>query len=78
MFASGMVETSKYRKAVLSGDVAIRVRDRLRPINREHDLEAVFGKVARDHGLWSSANSEAGANSAGPPAILTAKGNKNV
>jgi putative transposase len=39
----------KYRKAVLTGDVAIRVRDLLRQIAAEHELEIVSGKVARDH-----------------------------
>jgi putative transposase len=39
----------KYRKAVLVGEVAIRVRDLLRQIAMEHELEIVSGKVARDH-----------------------------
>lgn len=39
----------KYRKAVLTGEVAIRVRDLLRQIAAEHELEIVSGKVARDH-----------------------------
>jgi hypothetical protein len=39
----------KYRKAVLTGEVAVRVRDLLRPIAAEHELEIVSGKVARDH-----------------------------
>jgi len=39
----------KYRKAVLTGELAIRVRDQLRQIAAEHDLEIVSGKVARDH-----------------------------
>jgi hypothetical protein len=38
----------KYRKAVLTGEVAVRVRDLLRPIAAEHELEIVSGKVARD------------------------------
>ena len=39
----------KYRKAVLSGEVAIRVRDLIRQIAAEHELEIISGKVARDH-----------------------------
>ena len=39
----------KYRKRVLSGQVAIRVRDVLRQIAMEHELEIISGKVAADH-----------------------------
>ena len=39
----------KYRKAVLTGEVAVRVRDLLRQIAAEHELEIVSGQVARDH-----------------------------
>jgi putative transposase len=39
----------KYRKAVLTGELAIRVRDLRRQIAAEHELEIVSGKVARDH-----------------------------
>jgi len=39
----------KYRKPVLTGDVAIRVRDIIRRIAAEHELEIISGKVARDH-----------------------------
>ncbi len=39
----------KYRKAVLTGDVALRVRDLVRQIAAEHELEIISGKVARDH-----------------------------
>ena len=39
----------KYRKKVLTGQVALRVRDLLRQIAAEHELEIVSGKVARDH-----------------------------
>ena len=39
----------KYRKPVLTGDVAIRVRDLIRTIAAEHELEIISGKVARDH-----------------------------
>ena len=39
----------KYRKRVLTGDVAVRTRDILRQISIEHELEIVTGKVAADH-----------------------------
>ena len=44
-----VVWVPKYRKKVLVGDVAIRVRDLLRQIAYEHDLRIISGKVARDH-----------------------------
>ena len=34
---------------MLVGDVAIRVRDVIRQIAMEHELEIISGKVARDH-----------------------------
>ena len=39
----------KYRKRILTGPVAIRVRDVLRQIALEHELEIITGKVASDH-----------------------------
>lgn len=39
----------KYRKPVLTGDVAVRVRDLIRQIAAEHEIEIISGKVARDH-----------------------------
>jgi len=39
----------KYRKPVLTGDVAVRVRDLIRQIAAEHELEIISGKVDRDH-----------------------------
>jgi putative transposase len=39
----------KYRKKVLSGQVAIRTRDILRQIALEHELEIITGKVASNH-----------------------------
>jgi len=39
----------KYRKRVLVGPVAIRVRDILRQIAMEHELEVIAGKVSVDH-----------------------------
>ena len=44
-----MVWIPKYRKSVLTGDVALRVRDLIRQIAAEHELEIMSGKVARDH-----------------------------
>jgi putative transposase len=44
-----LVWIPKYRKAVLTGEVAIHVRDLLRQIAAEHELEIMSGKVARDH-----------------------------
>jgi len=39
----------KYRKKVLRGPVSIRVRDVLRQIAFEHEIEVFSGKVAEDH-----------------------------
>jgi REP-associated tyrosine transposase len=39
----------KYRKKVLVGPVAVRMRDILRQIAMEHELTILSGKVARDH-----------------------------
>ena len=39
----------KYRKSVLTGAVALRVRDLIRQIAAQHELEIISGKVARDH-----------------------------
>ena len=44
-----LVWIPKYRKAVLTGDVAIRARDLIREIAMEHELAIISGKVARDH-----------------------------
>ena len=44
-----LVWIPKYRKAILTGEVAIRGRDLLRQIAAEHESEIVSGKVARDH-----------------------------
>jgi len=44
-----LVWVPKYRKKVLLGEVAIRVRDLFRQIAMEHELEIISGKVARDH-----------------------------
>ena len=39
----------KYRKKVLTGEVAIRVRDIIRQVAMEHELMIISGKVAQDH-----------------------------
>ena len=44
-----LVWVPKYRKQVLTGEVALRVRDLIRSIAAEHELEIISGKVARDH-----------------------------
>ena len=44
-----LVWVPKYRKPVLVGPVALRVRDLIRQIAMEHELEILEGKVARDH-----------------------------
>ena len=44
-----LVWVPKYRKKVLTGEVAIRVRDLLKQIAIEHELEVISGKVATDN-----------------------------
>lgn len=44
-----LVWVPKYRKKILVGEVAIRVRDLLRQIAMEHELHIVSGKVSSDH-----------------------------
>jgi len=44
-----LVWIPKYRKRVLTGQVAIRVRDLLRQISVEHEIEIISGKIAPDH-----------------------------
>ena len=39
----------KYRKRVLTGQVAMRTRDILRQIAIEHEIEIITGKVSSDH-----------------------------
>ena len=39
----------KYRKKVLTGDVAKRARELLRQIAAENELEIISGKIAADH-----------------------------
>ena len=44
-----LIWVPKYRKKVLTGEVAIRVRDILRQIAMEHELDVISGKVSIDH-----------------------------
>ena len=44
-----LVWIPKYRKKVLTGPVAIRVRDVIRQIAAEHEIHILSGKVACDH-----------------------------
>lgn len=44
-----LVWVPKYRKKVLTGQVAVRVRDLIRQIAMEHELSIISGKVAADH-----------------------------
>nr|MBP7322036.1 IS200/IS605 family transposase [Deltaproteobacteria bacterium] len=39
----------KYRKRLLTGQVAMRARDVLRQIAIEHEIEIITGKVSSDH-----------------------------
>jgi putative transposase len=44
-----LVWIPKYRKKVLTGQVALRVRDLIRQIAMEHEITILSGKVASDH-----------------------------
>ena len=44
-----LVWITKYRKPVLFGDVAIRVRDLIREIYKSLDVEILKGHVSKDH-----------------------------
>jgi putative transposase len=44
-----LVWITKYRKKILEGDVAIRVRDVIREICRSENVEIITGHVSRDH-----------------------------
>ena len=44
-----LVWIPKYRKKVLTGEVALRVRDVIRQIAMEHEITILTGKVASDH-----------------------------
>ena len=44
-----LVWIPKYRKKVLTGEIALRVRDLIRQIAMEHEIVILSGKVASDH-----------------------------
>jgi len=44
-----LVWITKYRKPVMRGDIAVRVRDLIREISRSLDVEILKGHVSRDH-----------------------------
>ena len=44
-----LVWIPKYRKKLLTGEVAVRVRDLIRQIAIEHEITILSGKVACDH-----------------------------
>ena len=48
-FKYHIVWITKYRKKILSGVVAERVRELLRGICKEHDVEIIRGHVSQDH-----------------------------
>lgn len=44
-----LVWITKYRKPILEGDVAYRVRDLIREICRSQDVEIIKGHISKDH-----------------------------
>lgn len=44
-----IVWVTKYRKPVLAGEVGVRVRELVRQICRDQDVEILKGHVAKDH-----------------------------
>ena len=44
-----LVWIPKYPKKILVGPVAVRVRDLIRQIAMEHEVQILYGKVSRDH-----------------------------
>lgn len=44
-----LVWITKYRKSVLTGPVAVRVRELVREVCKGHDIEIVKGHVGKDH-----------------------------
>ena len=44
-----LVGIPKYRKKILTGEVALRVRDLIRQIAMEHEISILWGNVACDH-----------------------------
>ena len=44
-----LVWVPKYRKRVLTGQVALRARDVIRQVAVEHEIDIITGKIASDH-----------------------------
>ena len=44
-----LIWVPKYRKRVVTGEVAIRARDIIRQVALEHELDIITGKMAGDH-----------------------------
>lgn len=44
-----LVWVTKYRRAVLTGEVAVRVRDLIREICGQHEVTILKGHVGKDH-----------------------------
>ena len=44
-----MIVEPQYRRAALSGEVATRVRDLIRDICGQHEVQIVKGHIAKDH-----------------------------
>jgi putative transposase len=44
-----IVWVTKYRKPVMGGDVGVRVRELIRQISRDEDVEILKGHVSKDH-----------------------------
>ena len=44
-----LIWVPKYRKRILTGEVALRVRDLVRQIAMEHEIAILSGKIASDH-----------------------------
>jgi len=44
-----LVWTTKYRKAIMTGEVAVRVRDVVRQVCRAEEVEIMKGHVSKDH-----------------------------
>jgi putative transposase len=44
-----LVWTTKYRKAVMRGDVAMRVRELIRQVCRAEEVDILKGHVSKDH-----------------------------
>ena len=44
-----LVWTTKYRKPVMTGEVALRLREWIREICGQHEVKSVKGHVSKDH-----------------------------